>query len=225
MANIGEVGNPLRDLGHDRTTLVCGGDGSHGGALMAWALGINVSDFTYAYAKPTFAQVKGWIDTSRPIMRFYSGHQTVIGGYRTLGDGTQQIRLFDPWSGTTWENYSSLNITCYYVPPASAPGVRSDESGIWSDADSDGVMDWDEQNRFHTMATYADSDDDWVQDKQDLREYVFDTAGNYSLRCADFDADGKRKELDADNDADGSVDGCEDIDRDGKYESATGRDR
>ena len=136
---------------------------------------------------------------------------------------TQQIRLFDPWSGTTWENYSSLNITCYYVPPVPASVTpRSDEPGIWSDADGDGVMDWDEQNRFHTMATYADSDDDWVQDKQDLREYVFDGAGAYNLRGADLDADGKRKELDADNDADGSVDGCEDSDRDGKYESATG---
>ena len=97
---------------------------------------------------------------------------------------------------------------------------RSDEPAIWSDADGDGVMDWDEQNRFHTMATYANSDDDWVQDKQDLREYVFDGAGAYSLRGADFDADGRRKELDADNDNDTSVDGCEDSDRDGKYESA-----
>ena len=221
MANIGEVGNPLRDLGHDRTTLVCGGDGSHGGQLLSWAL--NGAAFDYAYAKPTFANVQTYINASRPIMRFYNGHQTVIGGYRTLGDGTQQIRLFDPWSGKTWENYSSLNITCYYVPPAPASVTpRSDEPGIWSDADGDGVMDWDEQNRFHTMATYADSDDDWVQDKQDLREYVFDGAGTYNLRGADFDADGKRKELDADNDADSSVDGCEDSDRDGKYESATG---
>jgi Mg-chelatase subunit ChlD len=222
LADIGEKNNPLRDLGHDRTTLVCGGDGSHGGVLMAWALGLNVADSLYAGGKPTFAQVRGWIDASRPIMRFQSGHQTVIGGYRTLGDGTQQIRLFDPWSGTTWESYATLNITCYYVPPAAAPAVRSDEPGIWTDADGDGVMDWDEQNRFHTLGAWADSDDDWVGDKQEIREYGFDTAGAYSLRGADFDADGKRKELDADNDADGAVDGCEDVDRDGKYEPAAG---
>jgi hypothetical protein len=222
MADIGEKNNPLRDLGHDRTTLVCGGDGSHGGQLLSWALG-GVS-FDYAYAKPTFGQVQGWIDASRPIMRFFSGHQTVIGGYRTLGDGTQQIRLFDPWSGTTWENYNTLSITCYYVPPvpASVTSPRSDEPGIWTDADGDGVMDWDEQNRFHTMATYADSDDDWVRDKQDVREYVFDASGTYSLRTADYDLDGKRKELDADNDNDAAVDGCEDTDRDGKYEAASG---
>ena len=81
---------------------------------------------------------------------------------------------------------------------------------------------WDEQNRFHTMPTYADSDDDWVQDKADLREYVFDTAGVYSLRSADHDGDGVRKELDFNNDNDGAVDGCEDTDRAGKYEPASG---
>ena len=220
--NQGEVSNPRVDLGHDRTTLVCGGDGSNGGRLLAWALGINLGDFTYQYAKPTFAQVRNWIDAGRPIMRFHSGHQTVIGGYRTLGDGTQQVRLFDPWSAVTWETYSGVNITCYYVPPAAAPGVRSDEPGIWTDADGDGMMDWDEQNRFYTQATSPDSDEDWVQDKQDIREYVFDNAGNYNLRAVDFDGDGDRKELDADNDGDGAVDGCEDTNTNGKYEAALG---
>jgi len=222
VADVGELNNPHLDLAHDRRTGVCGGDGDHGGYLLAWALGINVSDYTYAYTKPTWAQVRGFIDASRPVMRFEGGHQTVIGGYRILGDGTQQIRLFDPWSGTTWENYDTLGITCYYAPPASAPNVRSDEPGIWSDADGDGIMDWDEENRFHTMPTYADSDDDWVQDKRDLREYVFDAAGTYSLRSADHDGDGVRKELDFNNDNDSAVDGCEDTDRDGKYEPALG---
>jgi len=222
----GQLNNPLLDLGHDHTTLVCGGDGSNGGTLLAWALGINKSDYTYGHintsSKPSFAQIRTWIDAGRPIMRFHGGHQTVIGGYRTLGDGTQQVRLFDPWSAVTWENYSGVNITCWYVPPAAAPGVRSDEPGIWTDADGDGVMDWDEQNRFYTQATSADSDSDWVQDKQDIREYVFDTAGTYSLRNADFDGDGDRKELDDDNDNDGSVDGCEDTNYNGKYEAALG---
>ncbi len=220
--NAGEVGNPRLDLGHDHTTLVCGGDGSNGGALLAWALGINKSDYSYGGGKPTFAQIRNWIDAGRPIMRFDSGHQTVIGGYRVLGDGTQQVRLFDPWTAVTWENYSGVAITCWYVPPASAPGVRSDEPGIRTDADGDGVMDWDEQNRFYTQAAWPDTDDDWVQDKQDIREYVFDTAGNYNLRNADGDGDGLRKERDADNDNDGSVDGCEDTNYNGKYEAGLG---
>jgi hypothetical protein len=220
LADIGEVGNPLRDLGHDRTSLVCGGSGSHGGQMLSWALG--GAAFDYDYAKPTFNQVKGWIDGGRPVMRFFNGHQTVIGGYRTLADSTQQIRLFDPWSGTTWENYSSLSITCYYVAPASAPDVRSDEPAIWSDADGDGVMDWDEQNRFHTQATQADSDGDWVRDREDVREYVFDSGGvvqpaHRGLRLRRHaQGNGCRQR------SDGSVDGCEDRNRNGRYEAALG---
>lgn len=224
--NAGNVGNPQLDLGHDHTTLVCGGDGSNGGTLLAWALGINKSDYTYGHidstSKPSFAQVRAWIDAGRPIMRFFNGHQTVIGGYRTLGDGTEQIRLFDPWTAATWENYSGVSIRCWYVPPAAAPGVRSDEPGIWADADADGIMDWDEQVRFGTDPAAADTDSDWVQDKQDLREAVFNPAGNYNLRNADSDGDGLRKERDWDNDADAAADGCEDVNYNGKYEGAAG---
>ncbi len=216
------LNDPIHDLGHDTPTFVCGSDGSSGGRLLAWALGVNLSDITYSGGKPSFNQIRNWINAGRPIMRFHNGHQTVIGGYRVLNDGTQQVRLFDPWSGTTWENYNSLNITCYYVPPASAPHVRSDEPGIWNDMDGDGIMDWDETNRFRTDPTSPDTDGDWVRDKQDIREYVFDNAGNYHLRDADFDGDHLRKEVDADNDNDGSVDGCEDTNYNGKYEAALG---
>lgn len=225
--NQGEVGNPHADLGHDRTTLLGGGDGSSGRTLLAWALGVNNADITYGWTKPSFATIRGWIDAGRPILRgeFFAGgggHATVIGGYRTLAGGTQQVRLFDPWSAVTWQNYDNMVVSVYYTAPAAAPNVRSDEPGIWADADGDGVMDWDEQNRFYTQATSPDSDEDWVQDKQDIREYVFDNAGNYNLRAADFEGDGKRKERDADNDNDGAVDGCEDTNYNGKYEAALG---
>jgi hypothetical protein len=108
----GGVGNVHVDLGHDRPTFVCGGDGSSARTLLAWALGINNADITYGGGKPLFATIRGWIDAGRPVMRFDGvSHQTVIGGYRVLGDGTQQVRLFDPWSALTWENYSGINIT------------------------------------------------------------------------------------------------------------------
>jgi len=107
----------------------------------------------------------------------------------------------------------------YYVPPATAPGVRSDEAGISSDADGDGIMDWDEQNRFHTQVGAPDSDGDGVRDKQDMRAYVFNPTNNdYMLRAADYDHDGLRKELDPDNDNGGSPDGCEDANHNGKLD-------
>ncbi len=219
----GGVGTPAVDLGHDRPTFVCGSTGSSARTLLAWALGVNNSSIVYGSTKPSFSQIRNWIDAGRPIMRFDGvSHQTVIGGYRVLSNGTQQIRLFDPWSGLSWENYSNINVGCYYVPPASAPNVRSDESGIWRDSDGDGINDWDESNRFGTDPSFADSDGDWVQDKQDIREYVFNTAGQYHLRDADIDGDNLRKELDPDNDGDSSVDGCEDTNYNGKYEPNLG---
>lgn len=221
--NQGQVGNPHVDLGHDRTTLVCGGDGSTARKLTAWALGVAESDITYGWPKPSFTQIQNWIDANRPIMRFDGvSHQTVIGGYRVLSGNIEQVRVFDPWSGTSWQNYSNVPIYCYYVPPASCPNVRSDEPGISTDSDGDGIMDWDEQVRFQTSPILADSDEDWVQDKADLREYVFNAFGTYNLRNADMDGDGKRKERDPDNDNDGSVDGCEDTNFNGKYEPSLG---
>jgi hypothetical protein len=214
------LNDPAHDLGHDTPTFVCGGDGSNGGTLLAWALGISKSDYTYSYSKPTFAQVQGWINAGRPVMRFFNGHQTVIGGYRELADGTDQVRLFDPWTAETWTNYDTLSITCHYVPPAAASvSARSDEPSIWSDADGDGIMDWDEQHRFPSSPNDPDSDDDWVADKQDMREYVFANDGSYNLRDADWDSDGLRKEVDPDNDGGGTVDGCEDVDYDGKRDA------
>jgi len=226
--NLGTLGDPRRDLGHNMPNLdTCGADGGNVGRLLEWALGIKASDYAYGEAKPAFDDMQGWIDAGRPIMLLLNTgpdlqHAVVIGGYRTLFLGLiKQVRRFDPWDGTSWWSYDSLDIACYYVPPASAPGVRSDESSIWTDADGDGIMDWDEQNRFHTQAGAPDSDGDGVWDKQDLREYVFDAAGNYSWHpwpSPDFDQDGKRKELDADNDNGGSLDGCEDANHNGKLD-------
>ena len=222
------IGNPHADLGHDLTTIMCGSDGASGGVLFAWALGIAQGDIGYGSGKPTFAQVRGSIDADRPIMAAndpapgVTGHMRVIGGYRILGDGSHQVRVFDPWSGESWQTYASFPVGCRYVPPASAPNARSDEAAIAADTDGDGIMILDEQMRFGTSQTSVDSDGDWVRDKADLREYVFDSTGSYALRNADSDLDGLRKERDADNDGDGFFDGCEDLDGDGRYEPAAG---
>ncbi|MBN2559427.1 MAG: hypothetical protein JXQ75_00665 [Phycisphaerae bacterium] len=223
----GGVGDPHKDLGHNMTTIVGGSTGGSGGVLFTWALGLNQGDIYYAVGKPSFQNVRAWIDAGRPIMRGHmtsptTGHMTVIAGYRVIAGSIEQVRLFDPWSGTSWVSFDTLSFFCHYVPPASAPNVRSDEPGIWTDYDGDGIMDWDEKVRFHTDMANADSDGDGVPDKQDIREYVFNNGGQYQLREADYDQDGARKELDPDNDNDGAQDGCEDGNANGKYEPALG---
>lgn len=89
------------------------------------------------------------------------------------------------------------------------------------DSDNDGVVDFDERNRFATSFSSADWNGDDVQDGADIRGYLFNNDGAYSRRSPDIDNDGKRKEVDKDNDYasdNGTVDGCEDRDRDGKDE-------
>jgi hypothetical protein len=213
-------GAPDGDLGHGDGLWPCeSGSWGSGDCVFGWAL--NGTAPTSSRGKPSFAQARAWIDANRPILMVENGdsHSVVMDGYNTNGNQAHRV---DPWTGSaSWISYATWNITEYHVPPAGA-SVRSDEAGVANDADGDGIVDYDEIVRFHTDATLADSDEDWVQDKKDVREYVFTNAGVYSLRNADMDGDGRRKELDADNDADGSVDGCEDTNYNGKYEAALG---
>ncbi len=188
---------------------------------ISWALNTTINT---PGGKPTFAQIRGWIDANRPIMFRRPGHMMVINGYRETADGDQYIHVLDPDQPPDferWQDYDSQTIEGYWVGPASGTG-RVDESSVWTDSDGDGIMDFDEVIRFQLDPHDVDTDGDWVLDKRDMREYVFDAAGNYSKRASDLDGDGLRKERDPDNDNDGSPDGCEDTDFDGIYDSGSG---
>lgn len=254
-----EVGTPTGDLGHDRTTCVGGNDGCTTMRLLEWSLNVVSTTIAYdvhscgwtvmgATDHPTFAQIRTWIDAGRPILEAHANchadnpatpvdetcgcgaHATIIGGYRVLADGTQQIRNFDPWSAATWVDYNddastAADETFYvdwaYALPAAAPSVRSDEPSIWTDSDGDRIMDFDEYYRFASSPGTPDSDEDWVDDKSDLAEVYFNAAGNYAPKAAgaDMDTDSLRKEIDPDNDGGGTVDGCEDSDYDGRRDA------
>jgi formylglycine-generating enzyme required for sulfatase activity len=218
---------PEGNLGHDVGVTLGQIDTS-----VSWALGTNI---TRQNGKPTFQQIKNWIDANQPIGSAIPGHMRVIDGYKEYNRGEttwQFIHILDPWDRAKWVNYANDNIIAVWVGPAGtggAPNVRSDEDedndGIADtidDSDGDGVTDFDERYRFHTDPAKPDTDGDGVPDKLDLREYVFDNNGNYSTRNADYDNDGLRKEVDADNDNDSANDGCEDANRNGKYESNLG---
>ena len=228
-------GAPEGDLGHGRGTTYGQVDTS-----LSWALGTDISRQS---GKPTFDQIKEWIDASRPIGSAIPGHMRVIDGYREVNDGTttrQFIHLLDPGDRAKWVQYDSDNIRAVWVGPTGqggAPNVRSDEDedndGIADtvdDLDGDGICDFDERNRFDGLfrsldPNDSDSDDDMVPDKLDMREYLFDTSGRYRRRNPDMDWDLHRKEVDPDNDHfwnNGSPDGCEDTNRNGVYEPGVG---
>ena len=199
-----------------------------------WGTGKNVFDWamngnavTSSRGKPTFTQVKGWIDAGRPLLIVENNdrHSVVLDGYLDLVLWKLAHRV-DPWTASgSWVSWDTWNVSEYHVPPAGVT-PRSDEASVSADSDGDGIVDFDEINRFkgnlrNLNPNDPDSDGDLVPDKLDMREYLFDSAGNYSRRTPDIDGDGDRKETDPDNDNFwdvGSIDGCEDSNQNGKFE-------
>ena len=122
------------------------------------------------------------------------------------------------------------SIDAYWVLPASM-NAPSDEDTIKSDADGDGIVDFDEAKRFETNGRAPngrDSDGDGIEDKVEVRAtlflpeigYALDIVDAYGVR--DLDGDGKAMERDPDSDGDGCLDGLEDLNRDGNYDPAAG---
>ena len=215
---------PELDLGHDRGVYI-----NQVIDALNWALGVDVP---IQLGKPTFDEIKTWIDADRPIMAPIPGHMRVIDGYRESSLGLfngQQIHLLDPWLRDSWVNYANDPIIAAWVGPAGmsgAPNVRSDEDAdgdgvadTLDDSDGDGICDFDESNRFMLERLNPDTDHDLLWDKLDMREYVFDEVGEWHLRPADWDLDGYRKERDPDNDNGGANDGCEDANLNGKLDA------
>jgi hypothetical protein len=236
--------SPEGDLAHQKGTKYSPLDGGEETLAIQWALNESV---VFKHVNPTFSQLKGWLDDNRPIMirRInYAGlgilHVCVVDGYRVTydnGSKKEEIHILDPMVkpekdfNMGWRQYPipiavgptrQEIIEGIWVGPVSAPNARADETSIWIDSDRDGIMDFDERKRFHTDPLRKDTDYDGVDDKNDIREYVFNAQHKYAKRVADFDNDGVRKELDPDNDGDLVMDGCEDSNQNGKYEPARG---
>lgn len=234
-----QLGVPENDLGFSS------GIGSYAGHIesVSWALGTPIAGISYCpnpgtdgYTCPDtnaapidFATVQGWIDAGQPFQstNLNNAHMRVVDGYWMNGD-TPFVRVLDPvddgdGDGRRWEAFATFqdDHERAYVGPANAPNVRSDEASVSADSDGDGVSDFDENLRFFTDPYDADTDDDWLDDKTDIAEYIFDSSGTYNPRASDFDNDGIRKELDWDNDGDSVPDGCEDANQDGVFQAAT----
>ncbi|MBC2712318.1 MAG: C39 family peptidase [Desulfosarcina sp.] len=187
--------HPGKTLSQDRISFTYGehyaGEGyppdfafKHGGTsghALDWAVSPNGDNCSGS----SFSDLMNYIDNGRPMAVAWSGHYRVIDGYRDNSSG-QFVHILDPWPVTEpsdndkWMLFSNIPSSYYcYAAPDSPTSVKFDEPEIWMDSDSDGIVDFDEINRFGTSSTDADSDFDGVADKEDIREYVFDAAGTY----------------------------------------------
>ncbi len=195
---------------------------------LRFALGASPSVHPQPYLLADFwRDVTNEINAGRPVVASTPVHVFVVTGYATV-NGKQLITINDPWIGSYQVDIaapqgSSLNnrFDTYFLLPAAAAPV-SDEPEIRQDSDGDGVVDFDETQRFHTNPGDPDSDQDGVKDKADIHASVFDTRYGYARgnpEGRDFDGDGLPMELDPDADEGGCFDGMEDLNGNGKYEA------
>lgn len=188
----------------------------------------------------SFDEVKSLIDAGRPFVsiNLKNAHARVVDGYWDVSANSRWVHLIDPvpvdtnacptCTNAQWISYATFadNHERLIVGPASVPSPRQSEASIGVDSDGDGINNFDEVNRFGTNPNNPDTDGDWVNDKNDLAEYIFDVSavGVYvytpgmSPKTSDFDSDNLRKEKDWDNDGDGAPDGCEDTNQDGEFD-------
>ncbi|MGE0552096.1 MAG: hypothetical protein AB7R55_01575 [Gemmatimonadales bacterium] len=227
-----EASGPERDLVHGR-----GLDVVHSIAAFAFALGAP-PDYTAEYStKDDFwNDVTAEIDAQRPVVGANWRHAFVVRGYEQRGR-RRFLYINDPANGE-----QRLDLDAGRIPASqlatfkfpSHPRVAHQEPEVTRDGDGDGVVDFDELERFKTNPMNPDTDQDGVKDKQDIASGVFES--EFRLGYAwdpgpdnvgrDFDDDGLPTELDADSDwpaggnakglNDGCLDGDEDKDGNGK---------
>lgn len=207
-------GSPENDLGHGKGVL-----GVNAVSILRWAL--NEASIIRLDGKPDFITIKHYIDSNRPIMRDHgTAHKiTVIDGYDTE---EQTVHVIDPLTATESKiPYDDLDVFVVWIPISDNITARSDESTIWMDSDEDGIVDFDETNRFHTDPYNHDTDEDGIDDKTEIRSYTFlndDSYDSRDIRNPDVDGDGLRAELDRDSDNGGCLDGLEDLNHNGKID-------
>ena len=202
-----------------------GTDGQEALDVLKWALG----DVTYPgfmTFEDMWNHVVREIDAGRPIVAANSHHAFVITGYEVTG-GRRLISINDPWPGRTYKQ----DIDHVRLPPSdfnfflmpATPNVRHQEASVTTDSDGDGVVDFDETERFGTNASSDDGDQDLLRDKQDIITGVFDPQYGYATTGSeagrDFDSDEIPTERDKDSDSGGCPDGVEDMNGNGHLDS------
>jgi PKD repeat protein len=142
--------------------------------VLMWALsGASVARID---GKPAFSDIQYWIDNNYPLIRDHGASHfiTVIYGYDTDG---QMVYVIDPLTGNeTKVPYDSLDVFVLWIVYGTNITARSDEPTIWMDSDGDGVVDFDEINRFHTDPYNNDTYGLGIDDKTMIKHIYFNLA-------------------------------------------------
>lgn len=179
------------------------------------------------------------IDAGRPVFAAIPGHAIVIRGYELQGSrrllfindpglGRYRIDLDVPRATPMGRRSAQVGIGLRAIWTFPNPTVRRQEREVSADTDTDGVVDFDEIQRFRTDPANDDTDGDGVRDGRDIASGVFEAKGYYGYAYApspndqgrDFDFDGVPTELDPDSDNGGCKDGEEDTNGNGETDGA-----
>jgi hypothetical protein len=232
-ANLGDRPRPERDLPK------WGMDDPEINRALAWAF----SPAPAFHRNDTVGNVLAWIaairteiDAGRPMLASYPSHMFLIVGYTEDdgegdfaflfkdGNGMEYLSSFDPNDLPSQDPNYRLRPSGVDVWWTFAAGTTVTDGGdMEADGDGDGVMDFDETNRFKTSPSNVDSDSDDVHDKEEIRASTWDPKYGYLGQSGQFmprdhDRDGLKMELDPDSDDGGCLDGLEDLDHDGDRE-------
>lgn len=195
-------------------------------SVVLWALGNDVK-LVREDSLPTEDEVRTWIGAGIPLYVWTEGHVMLLDAYRISLSGRMDVRVLNTDNDGTaeWRVLKSSALKGFVAATVSG-NVRKSDSRIHTDSDGDGLMDYDEIERFGTDPDNPDSDGDGIGDKTEIFSYtVRDTVtdkdsstwkiGLTQLTYADIDGDGLRAELDFDSDGGGKADGEEDKNKNG----------
>ena len=203
-------------------------DGVRLTAALLFALGVEPDvQMDFSSWDEFFGHVVDEIDQGRPVVAANTHHTVTITGYLVRGS-RNLVYIHDPANGRYIQDLAASrfrpdDFTLWKLKPGSTG--RRQEASVTMDSDGDGVMNFDEVERFRTNPNDPDSDHDGVKDKEDIASGVFEIEHRYGYamggpgasRGRDYDRDGEPTERDADSDNGGCRDGEEDLDADGMH--------
>jgi len=194
--------------------------------LYPFALGVTPTPMFPGSVDRLWGHVMSAIDRGIPVLAANPHHVFVITGY-VIKDDHRWLAINDPWDGRY-----AVDIDRFAASRGNDPAITwkywladrirpvHGETTIAKDSDGDGVVDFDETERFNTDPNVPDTDLDGVHDKQDIYASVFDTEHGYAFfrTGRDHDHDSLPMERDPDSDQGGCDDGLEDANGNGLYE-------
>lgn len=179
------------------------------------ALNLSESELNYEYGRPDEALINKALNEGRPVYIWQRRHIMLIDAARLNPEiGVMEYRFINTDNNGTyeWRVYEKETTIRGIWAPNKTENPQNTDIRIVTDTDGDGLMDFDEEERFGTYYYDPDSDGDEINDKVEILSYT-----SRGVK-ADIDNDGLRAELDYDSDNGGVGDGLEDKNHNGMTE-------